>query len=292
MRLFILLVSVLLLSSCQEQKPSKKAVSTKPKGPSAEEIRQKKIKEKMIQINADIKEQKSIYVNMKVSVVTLAGTRYEDVDIMDWSPLKVHLYSSNGMEIIGIRDVSEEEGEKLGFDKKLASDYSKMKAYLKRQQVSNAGPEFTASTAAPSYDNEFVKGLQKYLVMSNESKGDGGAASKKFTLLYFSASWCPPCHKFTPSLVSSASILSGMNCGIVMVSADKTDAAMYKYMKSKNMPWAALPYSARVPAGTASYGQSYIPSLTLVDAKGEVVLKGGGNSGTLDKVAAHLQANK
>ena len=24
--------------------------------------------------------------------------------------------------------------------------------------------------------------------------------SKKFTILYFSASWCPPCHRFTPIL--------------------------------------------------------------------------------------------
>ena len=110
------------------------------------------------------------------------------------------------------------------------------------------------------------------------------------TLLYFSASWCPPCQRFTPSLVSSNSIFNNLNCGVVLVSGDKADSAMFKYMKNKKMPWPAISYNSRSTAGIEKYGQRYIPSLTLVDSKGNIVVQGSGSSATLDKIAASLQS--
>ena len=115
-------------------------------------------------------------------------------------------------------------------------------------------------------------------------------SSKKFTLLYFSASWCPPCQKFTPTLVASKGILNNLNCGIVLVSGDKNDSAMFSYMKSKKISWPAVSYAARSTAGLEKYGQRYIPSLTLVDSEGNIVVQGGGSSGTLDKIASSLQS--
>ena len=60
-------------------------------------------------------------------------------------------------------------------------------------------------------------------------------------------------------------------------------------MKSKKMPWPAISYNSRMTAGVEKYGQSTIPSLTLVDAKGNIVVQRGGSSKTLDKIAAALQ---
>ena len=42
-------------------------------------------------------------------------------------------------------------------------------------------------------------------------------------------------------------------------------------------------------AGLEKYGQRYIPSLTLVDSQGNIVVQGGGSSRTLDQIAAALQ---
>ena len=237
MRIAIPLIILLFLVSCDQTKPpSNKKVSPQKvvkTGPSEEEIRQQRIRQKISEIKAQIKETKDGILNTRITVTTLAGKVFENAEIMDWSPLKVHLYSKGGLELVSIKDLSDEEAGKVGFDKKLASDYSKMMVYLKKQKSQSMG----GVTSAPSYSNPFVNKFKSSLVMANGSNSDGGIASKKFTLLYFSASWCPPCQKFTPSLVSSNSIFNNLDCGIVLISGDKNDSQMFNYMKSKKMPW-------------------------------------------------------
>ncbi|MCH2204803.1 MAG: redoxin domain-containing protein [Lentisphaerales bacterium] len=292
MRIAIPLIILLSLVSCDQTKPpSNKKISPKKvvkTGPSEEEIRQQRIRQKISEIKTQIREIKDGILNTRVTVTTLAGKVYENAEVMDWSPLKVHLYSKNGLELISIKDLSKEEGEKIGFDHKLASNYSKMQAYLKKRKSQAA----VGNQLAPkvSYDNPFVKNFKSTLVMANGKKGDGGISSKKYTLLYFSASWCPPCQKFTPSLVSSNAIFNNLNCGVVLVSGDKNDSAMFNYMKSKKMPWPAISYNSRGTANLEKYGQRYIPSLTLVDSKGNIVVQGSGSSTTMDKIASALQA--
>ena len=292
MRIAIPLIIFLSLVSCDQTKPpSNKTVSPKKvvkAGPSEEEIRQQKIRQKISEIKAQIKEIKDGILNTRVTVTTLAGKVFENAEVMDWSPLKVHLYSKNGLELVSIKDFSKEEGEKVGFDYKLASDYSKMLTYLKKQKSLHATAN--KNEAKVNYQNPFVNKFKSSLVMANGQKGDGGISAKKFTLLYFSASWCPPCQQFTPSLVNSNSIFNNLDCGIVLVSGDQNDSAMFNYMKGKKMPWPAISYNSRRTANLEKYGHRYIPSLALVDSQGKVVVQGGGSSATLDKIASALQS--
>ena len=66
----------------------------------------------------------------------------------------------------------------------------------------------------------------------------------KIVGLYFSAHWCPPCRKFTPALVKFYDQLQQQNqpFEIVLVSSDKSEKEMYKYMQETKMKWLALPY--------------------------------------------------
>ena len=60
--------------------------------------------------------------------------------------------------------------------------------------------------------------------------------------LYFSASWCGPCRRFTPKLVEVYNeLLPKDDFEIVFVSADEDDESFAAYFSK--MPWLAIPFS-------------------------------------------------
>lgn len=92
--------------------------------------------------------------------------------------------------------------------------------------------------------------------------------------LYYGASWCPPCRTFSPGFVKYINQISAENpkLTVVLMSNDKVDAEMLKYMKAESMPWAALPLSKlqRNPL-FLSYTKGSIPQLVIVDRAGKVL---------------------
>lgn len=97
--------------------------------------------------------------------------------------------------------------------------------------------------------------------------------------LYFSASWCPPCRGFTPTLIDSynKSLESkGFRC--VLVSSDRGEEAFNEYFAK--MPWLALPYSDRTRQQELSqqFKVQSIPTLALVDSEGKTITNGARNS--------------
>ena len=99
-------------------------------------------------------------------------------------------------------------------------------------------------------------------------------ANKKIVLLYFSASWCPPCHTFTPKLVQFYHQYGGGDkFEILFVSCDKNEEAMMDYMKEASMPWVALSWASSSMA--AAVKQKYcgpgIPCLVMLNERDEVV---------------------
>ncbi|MEM7624752.1 MAG: thioredoxin-like domain-containing protein [Planctomycetota bacterium] len=100
-----------------------------------------------------------------------------------------------------------------------------------------------------------------------------GMAGKEYMLLYFSAQWCPPCRKFTPDLVKFYNQKRAAdNFDLIFVSSDRSARDMTGYMKSYNMPWAAVPYNRINASGLKNkYGGSGIPNLVIVNRDGEVV---------------------
>ncbi|KAI8617053.1 thioredoxin-like-domain-containing protein [Chytriomyces sp. MP71] len=101
----------------------------------------------------------------------------------------------------------------------------------------------------------------------------GIAAGKTHIAFYFSASWCPPCRRFTPQLLELYSRKSP-ELEIVFISSDREETAHNEYFAK--MSWIALPYADRDRVKTLreKFGVMGIPQLVLFDARsGEVVVK-------------------
>jgi nucleoredoxin len=97
--------------------------------------------------------------------------------------------------------------------------------------------------------------------------------------LYFSASWCPPCQRFTPILTEFYKTAKKSKLGfeIVYVSSDRSIEEFEEYYGK--MPWLAIPSkegSAQIKTKLAeSLGVSGIPALAVIDTKTGEFISGG-----------------
>ena len=103
--------------------------------------------------------------------------------------------------------------------------------------------------------------------------------SPKYTALYFSAHWCPPCRAFTPKLVEWYKDFKAKHADfeLVFVSRDKDEAAQLEYMKETMMPWPAVKLSATKEAAFGKYAAGGIPYLVLIDETGKDLTGKPGN---------------
>lgn len=94
--------------------------------------------------------------------------------------------------------------------------------------------------------------------------------------LYFSASWCGPCHKFTPVLADVYTELKSKgDFEIIFISADEDDESFNKYFSK--MPWLAIPYSDSEKRESLDelFKVSGIPHLVMLDESGKVTTDSG-----------------
>lgn len=103
---------------------------------------------------------------------------------------------------------------------------------------------------------------------------DAEFEKKKLIGLYFSASWCGPCRRFTPNLVAfyKKHAAAHPEFEILFVSNDKSALEMEGYIRGMEMPWPAVSY-AKVSGNHAlkKYAGSGIPCLVVVDETGKVI---------------------
>lgn len=94
----------------------------------------------------------------------------------------------------------------------------------------------------------------------------------KYFALYFSASWCGPCRRFTPEFIRVYRELKQHypEFEAVFVSADRSAGDMRDYMREDRMPWLAVKFDQRSP-DLMSYSGPGIPCLVLVGADGVVI---------------------
>jgi thiol-disulfide isomerase/thioredoxin len=92
--------------------------------------------------------------------------------------------------------------------------------------------------------------------------------------LYFSASWCAPCRKFSPKLIELVKRVGKDNprLATVLLSNDKERADMLAYLKDEEMPWPAMPLETlqKTPVLLGLAGGS-IPHLVILDRHGLVL---------------------
>ncbi|OMJ83798.1 hypothetical protein SteCoe_15207 [Stentor coeruleus] len=92
-------------------------------------------------------------------------------------------------------------------------------------------------------------------------------------LLYFSASWCPPCRQFTPVLANFYNQVnaSRKQVEIIYVSWDQTIQQFTQYYD--HMPWLAIPFDSTIIKDRLyeSLAVNSVPTLILIDRTGRVV---------------------
>eukprot|EP00808_Paulinella_micropora_P029053 g75979.t1 len=99
------------------------------------------------------------------------------------------------------------------------------------------------------------------------------AGPGKVVGLYFSASWCPPCHHFTPELIAFYNKVRAVNkekFEVVFISLDREEEAWKNYYAS--MPWHAMSFDDDDGKKRLceKYAVNSIPTLILVDGQGKL----------------------
>lgn len=91
----------------------------------------------------------------------------------------------------------------------------------------------------------------------------------KFYVFYYTASWCGPCHQFTPTLVEFYKENKNENFEIILITSDKEENAMEEYAAEKKMPWPQLKFD-QVDGFKKEFqlGVTGIPSVIVCDLKG------------------------
>jgi len=138
------------------------------------------------------------------------------------------------------------------------------------------------SVLAPSTSRaDFFGGIEKRLIQVREGKAEPfkSADKPKFTAIYYSAHWCPPCRAFTPKLVEWYNKFQPehKDFQLVFASSDKDQAAMLEYMTEMKMPWPAVKFGEKKESGLDKYAADGIPYLVLIDAAGKDLTGKPGN---------------
>uniref|UniRef100_A0A0E0GNZ2 protein-disulfide reductase n=1 Tax=Oryza nivara TaxID=4536 RepID=A0A0E0GNZ2_ORYNI len=117
-----------------------------------------------------------------------------------------------------------------------------------------------------------------FLLRNSADKVKISSIKASTVALYFSASWCPPCRRFTPKLIEAYNELvsQGKSFEVVFVSGDSDQDAFNAYFAK--MPWLAVPFSDS--EALAKLNERYkvmgIPHLVILDAKsGEIYTEDG-----------------
>ncbi|XP_071692673.1 probable nucleoredoxin 1 [Rutidosis leptorrhynchoides] len=113
---------------------------------------------------------------------------------------------------------------------------------------------------------------RNHLVHNNADQVAISTLNGKTLGLYFSASWCPPCQRFTPNLIDVYNELSEKDdFEIVFISADEDEESFAGYFSK--MPWLAVPFSDSKTreALDGCFKVSGIPHLVFLDKNGKVL---------------------
>lgn len=96
----------------------------------------------------------------------------------------------------------------------------------------------------------------------------------KYVLIDFWASWCAPCRKQMPTLVSLYNQFKNKNLEIVGVSFDNNKDEWIKYIKEAKLPWPQMSdLNGWESEAVLLYAIQGIPHTILVDPKGKIIAK-------------------
>lgn len=150
-----------------------------------------------------------------------------------------------------------------------ASNLSVADAKLLAEWKPTTGAESTA--VASVFDKVFENDLVRLSGKSLKSCKDATKPTKYY-LFYYTASWCGPCHKFTPSLVQFYNKHKDASFELILITSDDSDKAMAGYAEEMKMPWPQLKLSKVAKFKKEfPYPGGGIPNLVLTDLQGKLI---------------------
>ncbi|MDP4625433.1 MAG: thioredoxin-like domain-containing protein [Akkermansiaceae bacterium] len=130
--------------------------------------------------------------------------------------------------------------------------------------------------AAPSVFDDVLDGNLVKLDGNSVKRYELEAKPEKYYVFYYTASWCPPCQKYTPMLVDfyEKQKPGNGNFELVLITSDSDEGAMEGYAKDKKMPWPMLKLS-KVEKFDKEFDHQVtgIPSVVVCDLEGNIVKK-------------------
>lgn len=131
----------------------------------------------------------------------------------------------------------------------------------------------TTNPVLAPHETDFVVLQGDHLVPFNSPK----SLDAPYTVLYYSAGWCPDCRRFSPVLVDAyAHQTNGWpRFEVLLISQDKNAEGMLKYMQTEKIQWPALAFEKAQSAEDLKklYSGHGIPCLTIINSNGKVVLQ-------------------
>lgn len=97
--------------------------------------------------------------------------------------------------------------------------------------------------------------------------------SQKYLILYFSASWCGPCHRFNPTFIKWYNENGGKkDFEVILVGSDKDTEGVKDYMKKSEFPWLAFEMQGeKFIEIKKKFGGKGIPCVAVLDENDNLV---------------------
>lgn len=128
--------------------------------------------------------------------------------------------------------------------------------------------------AASSVFDDILEGNLVRLDGKRLAKCEDATKPTKYYIVYYTASWCPPCQAYTPSLVKfyEDNKPGNDNFELILVSSDHDEGSMKQYAIDKKMPWPQLEFkSVKKFKSTFEPGGTSIPRVVVYDLNGKIV---------------------
>lgn len=204
-------------------------------------------------------------------LISLATTGLALADFETWTNTEGR---SADLELIR---VTETDGEKVGEFRMRNGRTTTLKASDLSEEDAKRLAEWKPATVAagvakPSVFDKTLEGNLVKLDGRSLKRCKDATQPEKYYVFYYTASWCGPCQKFTPSLVEFYNENKNDNFEIVLISSDSDEDAMEEYAKDKKMPWPQLKLrKVEDFKEDFKHGVTGIPSVIVCELDGKVL---------------------